>query len=383
VSEWLPIFGWIDLLDITTVAFLAWLLVRYLRRTRARAALVGLVLLGTIYAAARGLDLRLTASLLQGFFAVAVLILVVVFQEDIRRLFEQLGSWRQALKEPAKQSTDDDLLVRVCSRLAQQHVGALIVLPGREPLTRHVEGGVPLHGRISEPLLLSIFDASSPGHDGAVIVRDGQVERFSVHLPLSANHAALGPVGTRHAAALGLAERCDALCIVVSEERGSVSVARDGTLRTLRRPEDLAGELRIDEPDAAPSRPWWRTALAAEAAVSVVGALALWMIVVPGSDLIEASVPAQIEFSNLPAGYELESVDPPQVDVLLRGLRRDVALAQRAGPRFQVDGYLATLGRRTFELSAGEFEALDGVTLIEIAPESVRISLRPPTPAAR
>ena len=118
------------------------------------------------------------------------------------------------------------------------------MLPQREPIESHVEGGIALDGRLSEPLLLSLFDPSSPGHDGAVILRGAQIERFAVHLPLSVNRAALGPGGTRHAAALGLSERCDAICIVVSEERGTVSVARDGLLRVLARPQDLALELR-------------------------------------------------------------------------------------------------------------------------------------------
>src|SRR5262249_56151173 len=115
-------------------------------------------------------------------------------------------------------------------------LGALFVLPRPEPIEGHVGGAIPLGGRISEPLLLSIFDASSPGHDGAVILRGSQLERFAVHLPLSVNRAALGAGGTRHAAALGLSERCDATCIVVSEERGTVSVARDGAIRLLARP---------------------------------------------------------------------------------------------------------------------------------------------------
>jgi DNA integrity scanning protein DisA with diadenylate cyclase activity len=102
---------------------------------------------------------------------------------------------------------------------------------------------------VSEPLLLSLFDPGSPGHDGTVLLRGSAVERFAVHLPLSADHAALGPGGTRHAAALGLAERCDAICLVVSEERGTVSVARDGQIRTLARPEDLLLELRDTAPE--------------------------------------------------------------------------------------------------------------------------------------
>ena len=244
---WVHLVRWLDLVDIGVVSVFCWLAIRYVRHTQARAAVVGLALLFATYAAATALDLKLTASLFQAFFAVVVLVLVVVFHEDLRRFFEQLGSWRfWRAGEPGSSSETIDSLTRVVSGLAAQRTGALIVIPGREPLGRHIDGGIPLGGRMSEPLLYSIFDPSSPGHDGAVVLRGQIVERFAAHLPLSANHEVLGTRGTRHAAALGLSERCDAICIVVSEERGAVSIARAGELRTLARPEDLSVELRGD-----------------------------------------------------------------------------------------------------------------------------------------
>jgi len=231
MANLLSIFFWLDLVDIATVGVLLFLAIRFVRRTRGRRALTGLTLLGGVYLLARALDLQLTASLFQGFFAVLVLVFVVVFQEDLRRLFEQLGSLRRRGSRDRRGVDVSDVIVRAVARLAATRTGALIVLPQREPIESHVEGGIPIDGRLSEPLLLSIFDASSPGHDGAVVLRGAWIERFAVHLPLSVNRAALGPGGTRHAAALGISERCDAICVVVSEERGTVSVARDGALR--------------------------------------------------------------------------------------------------------------------------------------------------------
>ena len=234
--DWFSIPRWLDLVDIGLVAGFGWLAIRYLRRTRGHSILLGLALLGLVYVLARWLELRLAAALFQAFFAVVVLVPIVVFQEELRRAFEQLGSWHGPRPAAPADNGPLDALVRTIARLAATRTGALIVIPGREPLDRHIEGGIPMGGRACEPLLLSLFDASSPGHDGALVLRGDQIERFAVHLPLSANHAALGPGGTRHAAALGLAERCDAICIVVSEERGTVSIARDGELRILPGP---------------------------------------------------------------------------------------------------------------------------------------------------
>lgn len=383
MTSWLPIEGWRDLLDIALVAGFAWVGIRYLRHTRARAAIAGLALLGGIYFLARGLDLRLAEAILQGFFAVLVLVLVVVFQDELRRLFEQLGSWRRGAAQLPPGSETLDLLVRTVARLASARTGALIVLPGREPLDRHLEGGVRLGGRVSEPLLLSIFDASSPGHDGAVLLRGSSVERFAVHLPLSANHQVLGPGGTRHAAALGLAERCDATCVVVSEERGTVSLARDGAIHVLRRPEDLVTELRetFDGPQGA-AQPWWRARSVLDAAGATLLAFAVWMVFVPGSDLSEVTLEAQVEINNLPRDLELAAIEPEAVEVTLRGLRRDLLLTEPNEVGVEIDAYLARLGRRTFQVTPETVRRPDGLSVVTVEPARVRISLEPaPSPA--
>jgi len=372
--------GWLDLVDIALVACFIWLAIRYFRQTHARTALFGVALMGLVYAFAKLLDLRLSAALFQGFFAVLVLILVVVFQEDLRRFFEQLGSWgRREPNQPAELKTLD-VLVRAVARLAANRTGALIVLPGREPIGRHVDGGVVLAGRVSEPLLLSLFDTSSPGHDGAVVLRGATVERFGAHLPLSSEIAPDGSEGgTRHAAAKGLSERCDAICVVVSEERGSVSVARNGELRRLARPEDLAAELKLAYGGEPEKRHWWLGEMGLDATIAVVSAFALWMAFIPGSDIVEITRNVRIEVTNLPSDLEVESVDPAEVSVTLRGLRRNLALAKRDDLAIQVDAYLARLGRRTFTLSAADLHPSENVDVVDIVPEKVRLSLRTPT----
>jgi uncharacterized protein (TIGR00159 family) len=378
LPNWIPIPGWLDLVDIAVVAAIGWVAIGAVRRTRARPALFGLATLAVVYLFARGLNLQLTAALFQGFFAVVVLVLVVVFQEDLRRVFEQIGSWRRDRERaPSDESEVLDLLVRSVARLASTRTGALIVLPRREPLERHVEGGVALGGRVSEPLLLSIFDSSSPGHDGAVVLRGSQVERFALHLPLSSNLEALGPGGTRHAAALGLAERTDAICIAVSEERGTVSVARDGAIHTLRQPEDLARELRsvFDRQPEDASR--WHARRLRDPVIAVAGAITLWAVFVPGSDVTDKVVEAPIRITNLPDDLELESIDPETLSVTLRGLRRDLLLPESTDLTVEIDAYLARFGRRTFAVSADDVQTPDGVSVVAVEPERIRISLEP------
>ncbi len=371
----------LDIADMAMVAGLLWSAMVLLRRTRARVALSGIAILGVVYLFARQLGLRVTAGILQGFFAVLIIVVVVVFQEDLRRFFEQIGSWGLRRRSRTLRTGMTDLLVRAVAQLAATRTGALLIIPGTEDLERHVEGGVPLNGHLSEPLLLSLFDASSPGHDGAVILRGSEVERFAVHLPLSSNRAQLGAGGTRHAAGLGLAERTDALCVVVSEERGKVSVASHGALRTLSRPEELADELGRFLQETSPERqaePMWQRVRGVwkEASLSILLAALLWVVFVPGSSVTAVTHRVPVLVDNLPRGYVLEEIDPPEVDVTLEGRRRDAYLVNRANLGVRLDALLVKLGRRTFEITPANLSYPPTLTLVGVAPDQVRLSVR-------
>ena len=371
----------LDIADMAIVAALLWSVMVLLRRTRARVALIGLSILGVVYLLARQLGLRVTAGILQGFFAVLIIVVVVVFQEDLRRFFEQIGSWGLRRRPQTVRTGMADLLVRTVARLAATRTGALLVIPGAEDIERHVDGGISLCGQCSEPLLLSLFDPSSPGHDGAVILRGSEIERFAVHLPLSSDHAQLGGVGTRHAAALGLAERTDALCVVVSEERGAVSVASHGVLRTLSRPEEVADELRRFLQQLSPGKkkePLWRRfrGVWKEASASILMAALLWLVFVPGSSVTEVTHQVPVMVDNLPPGYVLEEIDPPEVEVTLEGRRRDAYLMNRASLGVRIDALLVKLGRRTFEIAPSDLKHPPSLTVLQITPDHVRLSVR-------
>src|SRR5262245_46451357 len=166
----------------------------------------------------------MTGWVFQGSFAMFVMLIVIVFRDALRQFVDPIAVWSLARKRlPALGSHTSDILVRTLSDLAKEHGGALMVIRGNDPLEQDITGGIPLDGKLSGPLLKSIFDPHSPGHDGAVLVEQDSITRFAAHLPLSKNLTQLTNVGTRHSAALGLAELTDALCIVVSEERGTIS----------------------------------------------------------------------------------------------------------------------------------------------------------------
>ncbi len=376
-----------DLVDMAIVATLIFVLIVWFRASRARLALMGLAALGSLYGVARGLDLQLTTWLLQGFFAVAALMLVVVFQDELRRLFEGIAVWGLRRGVPRSAPDVQRNLVRVCFRLAESKIGALLVLPGREPIERHLDGGSFVGGRVSEPLLLSLFDPRSPGHDGAVVVRGNQLVSFGVHLPLSTDWEALSGVGTRHAAALGLAERSDALCLVVSEERGEVSVAQRGRLETVTAPERLARVVErfqaktASDPTATTG---WRglghrlSGMGREAALAVALSALLWFVAVPGATVESTVREVPIQIENLPEGYRLLGVEPDHVHVEFEGQRRDLYLSSTGEHAVHVDGLLAQLGRRTFALSLEDVQHPTRIAPISIDPLKIRIRVEPP-----
>ncbi len=383
-----------DLLDILVVATLVYAAVVWIRRTQAGFVAIGLFVLAGLYVLAEALDLQLTTAIFRSVFAILLVLIVVLFQEELRQLFERLGVWsvRRGRRQPeVARSPPADILVEALADLARQRRGALVVLPGLQPIARHVRGGVPLDAIVSVPLLESLFDPHSPGHDGAVVLEGDRLARFAAHLPLSTSFQQLQGVGTRHGAALGLAELTDALCLVVSEERGTISVARDARLRRLAAPGELSAEvvrfLRETRPgnDERPS--FWRQLVRehwAEKAGSLAFVTALWLAVVPGARPFERTFQVPVEVTNLPPSLVTEDVTPAAVDVTLSGLRRDFYLFPPRFLRVTIDATLAAQGRRTFQVLGRDVRHPQSMRLEDIEPDEVRLSVRkvPPGGAA-
>jgi diadenylate cyclase len=385
---------WSELLDIAVVAMLVYGLLITIRGARAHLALLGMGILGIIYFVSQQIGLLLTASIFQAFFAVFLILLVVIFQAELRQVFERVAVLGLRSQHTRMSETVDQILVSTLTKLAEARIGALVVIRAEDPIGRHVRGGIPLEGRLSEPLLLSIFDPGSPGHDGAVVLHGDRVERFAVHLPLSSNVAQLRNRGTRHAAALGLSERTDALCLVVSEERGQVSAAHRSQLVQLRNAAAISERLRsfaeLQHLRAEEASGGGRLLRALhsnwrEAASALALAVLLWVAVVPGSETVERRVVVPVEVS-LPDDFELQSVDPPQVEAVFSGLRRDFFFFDAAQVAVRVDGLLVRLGRRTFKIEPDAVAYPPELSLVKLTPDQLKVSVRVkpsvPAPAA-
>ena len=379
--------GWRGALDMALMSVLVYAALVGLRRGRSTAALAGLLMVGGLYLTARLLDLQLTVAVLEAFLAVVLVAVIVIFRAELRRFFEQLARWRptahRVLRRPAPPAQPlAGVLARVLWLLARQRVGALVVVRGAEPVEQHLEGGVPLDGEVSEPLLASLFDPGSTGHDGAVIIEVGRVSRFACHLPLSTNFAELAGRGTRHAAALGLAERCDALCLVVSEERGEVSVARHGAMRPMAGEDETAGQVSdLLAETAGPQRPLREVLLRdhlMKAAALAVSAL-LWLVLVHGARSSVRAVEVPVEVEDVDPALLLVSASPPRVSLILTGSRLGFTLTSRRSVRVRISLAGAGAGARRVNLTAADVVLPTGLALRSSRPEAVvlRLEMRP------
>ena len=379
--------GITDVIDILVVAVLLYTATAFLKQTRAAFIIRGIFILAAVYIIARYLDLQLTAWIFQGFFAIFLIIIVVIFQEELRQIFERIAVWSLAPKavRPLRSNTVD-ILVGALADLAKDRIGALIVIQGKDPIARHVMGGIELEGNISEPLLKSIFDPHSAGHDGAVIVENDRITLFAAHLPLSKDFQQLANVGTRHGAALGLAELSDALCIAVSEERGTISVARDSRLREIENIQELGLLLEnfLDEKFPSPERRMPSVSLIREnwlaKLVSFSLAVGLWYVLVPGSSTIEVTYKLPVQVQNLQPDYRIENVQPSEVNATFTGPKRAFYFFDPSKLKVDIDLSTTEPGRKILRISEQNVRHPQTLTLQQLNPSTVRVVIRKTQP---
>jgi uncharacterized protein (TIGR00159 family) len=219
-----------DTLDVLLVAVGIYWLLLLIKGTRAIQILVGLGALIGLRVAADFLELLTLAWLLDNFLGPAVLIVVILFQADIRRGLGRLGRGFFPRLSERQESQIVEEVVRAAQALSARRIGALIVLERRTGLDDQVEAGVPLDAAVTKELLTTIFQPSSPLHDGAVLIQQGRISHAGAILPLTLRTDLPEGVGTRHRAAVGITEETDAAVIVVSEETGSISVVMGGEM---------------------------------------------------------------------------------------------------------------------------------------------------------
>lgn len=369
-------FRWVDSLDILVATVLITVVIQWIRNRSAHALLLAGGGVAGLYFVSQWLRMYLAMAMFQWALPPVLIALVVMFQNDLRHGFEKLASWRPFHRERGQlhQGSFTEPLVKAVLLLAEEKSGALIVLPARQNLERHLQGGVLLDGQISLPLLHSIFHSKSQGHDGAVVIKGKRIDRFGVHLPLSNNFAALGSGGTRHAAALGLSELCDALVIVVSEERGSISLSQNGQIHGVADSNQLFERLDRFYHHGSRGKPG-RKALNQLAGTALVvltsfcTAALLWFVFAYQVESVQRVVDrVPIVTRNLPEDWVVESIEPEK-------LRINIAGSERAFNAFSWDQLSAGLNME--EVKDGFQIKVVGEDSLSLPPEMNIVEIEP------
>lgn len=219
-----------DLADVLIITVLVYWLIDLIRGTRAVQMVYGLLAIGALYWLAQYFELYTLSWILSTFLSSAILIVVVLFQSDIRRALTQVGRWRIFGGAGEERAEMVEEVARTATMLAARRIGALLVLEREVQLSEYLDAGTRLDAKVTRELLASIFLPQSPIHDGAVIIRGGRIVGAGCFLPLTANPGVSKALGSRHRAAIGITEDSDALVVVISEEEGQISLVQEGRM---------------------------------------------------------------------------------------------------------------------------------------------------------
>jgi diadenylate cyclase len=371
---------WQSVVDFVVLATALYILLRWAQQ--ARALRVALVVLG-LHAAAmvsRHFDLVLTSWVLDGAAILAIVVLLLVFQAELRRFFMRLDSllsWRPQTRSALSETYRS--IAQAAFRLAGASTGALIVVVRRNAVAELVSGGIVLEAGVSPEILEAIFQKTSPVHDGAVIVRGDRIVRAAAVLPLTERERVPSYYGTRHRAAMGLSERCDALVVVVSEERGEV------TLMEARRIVSFDDEPKLTETleklcaqpaDSMGSklRQWLFSNLRVKLAATGLAA-AIWSTSFLSTGTTVRTVSVPVQFVSVPADMDIAA--PSRLDLEVRGsswLMDSVGLTRLVASFNLHDARAGTLN---LPVGAGNVNLPPGIVMERVSPDRITVRLSP------
>ncbi len=368
----------VDVLDIALVACILYFLLNWMRKNISGRSVAGFTVLFVIYATARLTGMYLTELLIEAFFVIFLIGIVIVFQTDIRRMVDRIGRLFGKSGSSSTYNTTN-IITEAAVNMANEKTGALMVVKGDDSWDRQIHGGIPLNGSVTEPLLYSIFNQKAPGHDGAVMIEEDKITRFSVHLPLSTNLSKISKGGTRHAAALGLSEQSDALVVVVSEERGEISIAQNGQIKTLTNNSELKERLdnfwdkHYNTGDES-AKPRWKRISPGTAIAAALLAFVFWLSFVYQPGTVYRTFDVPVEYRNLQEGASLQESLPSAIRITLYGSSQafenfdsgDLVVSFNLSSNDAQDGVL--------EISTENINLPPDLNLYEVSPEQLKLN---------
>jgi len=372
---------WQDIVDVTLNSYILFRLYVLFRGTTTLRVLIVIAFLWFFQRIAAYLGLIITSWAVQGVTAVAALIIIVIFRNEIRSVLQAKNLkailWGVSLKTI---KTPVEIVVESVYEMARKKIGALIVFPAKEDLKELIQNGVPWRGRISKEMIMSIFWHGNPVHDGAAIIQGDQITDVGVILPLSNRKNIPLYYGTRHRAAAGLAEITDALVIVVSEERGNVVVAKGSDMRVIEQKDELVTILQEQVGITTKALDYVRkekikTGLAAVASVLFI--IGVWFSFSRGLEtMITLEIP--IEYMNRDARVEIIDTSVNVVNLNLSGSGTIIKTIRPDQVNVKLDLSKAVIGRNTYTITEKNITLPPGALLKGVKPSVVEVTLDVP-----
>ena len=367
-----------DIADILIMSFLLYQLYSWFRGTRAIQVLMGLGVVTLIYFATRFLDLYMTSWVFQELGTVLIILIIVVFQTEIRQALYRFSLLRHILdsRQETRHSQFQDI-AETLFRMAAKRTGALIVFQGNESLQDLMTNGVVINSEISPQMLESIFYDGAPFHDGAALINNGRIEKAACHLPLSVSPDVPQHLGTRHRAALGLSERSDAVIVVISEERGEISLVTSGKLRKMETTTELIMALdellrsEIENPRTTLQQRFFSNLL--PKASLLLGVCVFWALITTRQGQI-TTVTAPVRLHGVPDGIVLIRTLPEDVTVQIKAMSSLTPPPSKLDLTAEIDASGITDGATIIRVNHASINAPSGMIITSILPPSVRVT---------
>ena len=367
-----------DIADILIMTFLLYQLYSWFRGTRAIQVLIGLGVVTLIYFATRFLDLYMTSWVLQELGTVLIILIIVVFQNEIRQALYRFSLLRHILDSSQEtQHGQFQDIAETLFRMAAKRTGALLVFQGNESLHDLMTNGVTINSDISPQMLESLFYNGAPFHDGAALISDGKIEKAACHLPLSVSTDVPHHLGTRHRAALGLSERSDAVVVVISEERGEVTLVHSGVFKPMSTPTELImaldGLLKYDQEKP---RTTLRTRVFSHIlpkAFLLLGVCVFWALITTRQGQI-TTVAVPVRLHGIPDRLVLLSTTPEEVTVQVKAMSSLAPPPSKLDLMADIDASGISEGSSTVRVNHTAISTPSGMTIASISPPNIRIS---------
>ncbi len=366
-----------DIADILIMTFLLYQLYSWFRGTRAIQVLLGLGIVTLIYFATRFLDLYMTSWVLQELGTVLIILIIVVFQTEIRQALYRFSLLRHILDSHQEtQHSQFQDIAETLFRMAANKTGALIVFQGNESLHDLLTNGVLINSEISPQMLESIFYDGAPFHDGAALINNGRIEKVACHLPLSVSPDVPQHLGTRHRAALGLSERSDAVVVAISEERGEVSLVTSGKFHSMSTPTELIMALdellrnEIERPRVTMRQRLFSNLLPKVSLL--LGVCVFWGLVTTRQGQI-TTVTAPVRLHGIPDGLVLLRTLPEDVTVQIKAMSSLAPPPSKLDLTAEIDASKITEGTTAIRVNHAAVTAPSGMIISSVSPSSVRI----------